>query len=64
MYQQLVLSPALSIADNMPHVFELADRIYIHRLGQRLCVVNPGAVSMSDAVALMTGAMTPDAVPA
>jgi fructose transport system ATP-binding protein len=56
--------PIILISHNMPHVFELADRIHIHRLGQRLCVVNPGAVSMSDAVALMTGAMTPDAVPA
>lgn len=27
--------------------------------GQRLCVVDPGSVSMSDAVALMTGALTP-----
>lgn len=56
--------PIILISHNMPHVFELADRIHIHRLGKRLCVVKPGAVSMSDAVALMTGAMTPDAVPA
>ena len=27
--------------------------------GQRLCFVDPGSVSMSDAVALMTGALTP-----
>ncbi len=37
-----------------------ADRIHIHRLGRRLCVVNPKNISMSDAVALMTGALVPD----
>ena len=52
------------ISNNMPHVFEVADRIHIHRLGKRLCVVNPREVSMSDAVALMTGAMQPDHVAA
>lgn len=51
--------PIVLISHNMPHVFELADRIHIHRLGRRLCVVNPDDVSMSDAVALMTGAMAP-----
>lgn len=51
--------PIILISHNMPHVFEVADRIHIHRLGQRLCVVDPGSVSMSDAVALMTGALTP-----
>ncbi len=52
--------PIILISHNMPHVFELADRIHIHRLGKRLCVVDPSQISMSDAVALMTGAMTPD----
>ena len=47
------------ISHNMPHVFEVADRIHIHRLGKRICTVDPKTVSMSDAVALMTGAMTP-----
>ncbi|MFV0431884.1 MAG: ATP-binding cassette domain-containing protein [Alphaproteobacteria bacterium] len=47
------------ISHNMPHVFELADRIHIHRLGKRLCVVDPKQVSMSDAVGLMTGAIEP-----
>jgi fructose transport system ATP-binding protein len=51
--------PIVLISHNMPHVFELADRIHIHRLGRRLCVVDPSEISMSDAVALMTGAMTP-----
>ena len=52
--------PIILISHNMPHVFEVADRIHIHRLGRRLCVVDPKDCSMSDAVALMTGAMTPE----
>ena len=49
------------ISHNMPHVFEVADRIHIHRLGRRLTVVDPKKVTMSDAVAMMTGAMAPPA---
>ena len=51
--------PIILISHNMPHVFEVADRIHIHRLGRRLTVVDPKTVSMSDAVAMMTGAMAP-----
>lgn len=51
--------PIVLISHNMPHVFEVADRIHIHRLGKRLCVIDPKSHSMSDAVALMTGAMEP-----
>ena len=51
--------PIVLISHNMPHVFEVADRIHIHRLGRRLCVIDPKDFSMSDAVALMTGAMEP-----
>ncbi|MEM8553951.1 MAG: ATP-binding cassette domain-containing protein [Pseudomonadota bacterium] len=51
--------PIILISHNMPHVFEVADRIHIHRLGKRLCVIDPKEHSMSDAVALMTGAMEP-----
>ncbi len=47
------------ISHNMPHVFEIADRIHIHRLGRRLTVIDPKAYSMSDAVAFMTGAKAP-----
>lgn len=54
--------PIILISHNMPHVFEVADRIHVHRLGQRLCVINPKDISMSDAVALMTGAMKPDEI--
>ncbi|MBL4646384.1 MAG: sugar ABC transporter ATP-binding protein, partial [Rhizobiales bacterium] len=53
--------PIVLISHNMPHVFEVADRIHIHRLGKRLCVIDPKKYSMSDAVALMTGAKEPDA---
>ncbi len=52
--------PIILISHNMPHVFEVADRIHVHRLGSRLCVLNPKDISMSDAVALMTGALTPE----
>ena len=53
--------PIILISHNMPHVFEVADRIHIHRLGKRLCVIDPKTHSMSDAVALMTGAKEPEA---
>ena len=54
--------PVVLISHNMPHVFEVADRIHIHRLGRREALINPSDFSMSDAVAIMTGAMTvPDA---
>ncbi|MES2843410.1 MAG: ATP-binding cassette domain-containing protein [Pseudomonadota bacterium] len=52
--------PIILISHNMPHVFEVADRIHIHRLGKRLCVINPKEHSMSDAVAYMTGAKLPE----
>ena len=44
------------ISHDMPHVFDLADRIQIMRLGRRAAVVNPADISMEDAVAVMTGA--------
>jgi fructose transport system ATP-binding protein len=54
--------PIILISHNMPHVFEVADRIHIHRLGRRLCVIRPQDYSMSDAVAFMTGAKLPEGV--
>ncbi|WP_440614570.1 MULTISPECIES: ATP-binding cassette domain-containing protein [unclassified Candidatus Pelagibacter] len=51
--------PIILISHNMPHVFEVADRIHIHRLGTRLCVIDPKKYEMSDAVAFMTGAKEP-----
>lgn len=53
--------PIILISHNMPHVFEVADRIHIHRLGKRICIIDPKAYSMSDAVAFMTGAKEPPA---
>jgi fructose transport system ATP-binding protein len=44
------------ISHDMPHVFELADRIHIMRLGKRAAVVTPQSHSMQEAVAIMTGA--------
>ena len=49
--------PIVLISHNMPHVFEVADRIHIHRLGRRLAVIDPKKYTMSEAVALMTGAL-------
>ncbi|MGL4320963.1 MAG: ATP-binding cassette domain-containing protein [Paracoccaceae bacterium] len=54
--------PIILISHNMPHVFEVADRIHIHRLGRRLCEIRPDEYSMSDAVAFMTGAKVPEGV--
>jgi fructose transport system ATP-binding protein len=51
--------PIVLISHNMPHVFEVADRIHIHRLGRRLTVIDPKQYTMSDAVAFMTGAKKP-----
>jgi fructose transport system ATP-binding protein len=47
------------ISHNMPQVFEVADRIHIQRLGRRIAVIRPRDFSMSDAVAIMTGALEP-----
>ena len=52
--------PVLLVSHNMPHVFEVADRIHVARLGKRVAVVRPSDISMADAVAIMTGAMTVD----
>lgn len=51
------------ISHNMPHVFEIADRIHIQRLGKRAAIVNPKTISMSDTVAVMTGAKNPEDLP-
>jgi fructose transport system ATP-binding protein len=56
--------PVVLISHNMPHVFEVADRIHIHRLGRRAALIKPSDFSMSDAVAIMTGAMVPNAAAA
>jgi fructose transport system ATP-binding protein len=48
--------PVILISHDMPHVFELADRILIMRLGKRVAVVTPQTHTMPEAVAIMTGA--------
>jgi fructose transport system ATP-binding protein len=52
--------PVVLISHDIPHVFEVADRIHVQRLGRRAAVLDPRHVSMSDTVALMTGALRPD----
>ena len=52
--------PVILISHNMPHVFEVADRIHIQRLGRRVAVVKPAEHSMSEVVAIMTGALNID----
>ena len=56
--------PVILISHNMPHVFEIADRIHVARLGRRAAVLNPKTINMSDTVAVMTGAMRPEDIPA
>ena len=55
--------PVILISHNMPHVFEIADRIHVQRLGKRACVLNPKTISMSDTVAVMTGAKPVEEIP-
>jgi fructose transport system ATP-binding protein len=52
--------PVVLISHNMPHVFEIADRIHVHRLGKRVAVVKPEDYEMNEVVALMTGALRLD----
>ena len=52
--------PVILISHNMPHVFEVSDRIHIQRLGRRAALVETKAISMPDAVAIMTGARSGD----
>jgi fructose transport system ATP-binding protein len=46
------------ISHNMPHVFAIADRVHVQRLGRRIAMLDPRDTSMADAVAIMTGATT------
>jgi simple sugar transport system ATP-binding protein len=49
------------ISHNMPEVFEVADRIEVLRLGERVARFNRGEASMEDIVGAMTGAITQEA---
>ena len=48
------------ISHNMPEVFEVADRIEVMRLGERVARFRRGEVTMEDVVGAMTGAITHD----
>ncbi|MBA3525060.1 MAG: sugar ABC transporter ATP-binding protein [Geodermatophilaceae bacterium] len=52
--------PVILISHNMPHVFDIADRIHVHRLGRRVAVMSPQSHSMNEVVSVMTGASEPD----
>ncbi|NUO98684.1 MAG: sugar ABC transporter ATP-binding protein [Nonomuraea sp.] len=53
--------PVILISHNMPHVFEIADRIHVQRLGRRIGLIRPGDHDMAEVVAIMTGALRLDA---
>jgi fructose transport system ATP-binding protein len=50
--------PVILISHNMPHVFSIADRVHIQRLGRCAGVVRPATTTPEEAVAIMTGAKT------
>jgi simple sugar transport system ATP-binding protein len=47
--------PIIFISHNMPHVFEVADRIEVLRLGEMVAHLDPTTNTIDDAVAAMTG---------
>ena len=47
--------PIIFISHNMPHVFEVADRIAVLRLGEMVGFLDPRSNSIDDAVSAMTG---------
>ena len=49
-------TPVVLISHNMPQVFEIADRLHVMRLGRRVATITPASHTMTEAVALMTGA--------
>ena len=53
--------PIILISHNMPHVWDVADRIHIQRLGGCAGVVTPQTHDMGEGVAIMTGAKRLDA---
>jgi len=52
--------PVILISHDIPHVFEVSDRVHIQRLGRRIAVISPKTHTMADAVAVMTGAVKPE----
>ena len=51
--------PVVFISHNMPHVFEVADRIVVLRLGQVVTELDPKRATVDDAVSAMTGSLRP-----
>jgi simple sugar transport system ATP-binding protein len=45
------------ISHNMPEVMEVADRVEVLRLGQRVATFKRGEATMEDLVGAMTGAL-------
>jgi fructose transport system ATP-binding protein len=56
-------TPIVLVSHNMPHVWQVADRIHVHRLGKRVAVIRPGTHNMTEGVAIMTGASEPGESP-
>jgi fructose transport system ATP-binding protein len=44
------------VSHNMPHVWQVADRIHVQRLGRSAGVITPSSHTMAEGVAIMTGA--------
>jgi fructose transport system ATP-binding protein len=49
--------PVVFVSHNMPHVFKVADRIHVQRMGKRAAVVTPQSARIADVVAIMSGAL-------
>ena len=49
--------PVVFISHNMPHVFEVSDRIVVLRLGQVVQELDPKTATIDDAVSAMTGSI-------
>jgi ABC-type sugar transport system ATPase subunit len=49
--------PVVFISHNMPHIFEVSDRIVVLRLGEVVAQLDPKINTIDDAVSLMTGSM-------
>jgi fructose transport system ATP-binding protein len=48
--------PVILISHNMPHMWQVADRVHIQRLGHCAGVISTATTSPEEAVAIMTGA--------
>jgi len=55
--------PVVFISHNMPHVFEVADRIVVLRLGEVVAELDPKRATVDDAVSAMTGSLRVGAAP-